>query len=452
MRSVVALALGNRVSGAGVALTTASAVLFLALVGFGLFGYLRNPYAGIVVFIMVPALFVVGLLLIPLGLWLDRRRRGVPAAPGWPSLNLADANVRRTATFVVVATLANIAILSVASFGAVEYSESQAFCGQTCHSVMSPEFIAQQAGPHARVHCVACHVGPGTGAFLSAKLNGSRQLGLVATGSYHRPIPTPIENLPTGEATCEQCHWPDRYIGEVTKVFYEHADDEANTPTKTTVRLKVGGPIAGTRAGTGIHWHMDRANVVEYVATDEHREQIPYVRTTTPDGPVREYFADGATAADIAGRPRRRMDCFDCHNRPAHTFGATPERTVDAALGDGRIDARIPFIRREAVRALRAAYPSHEVASAQIDRTIREALNERLPRTFEESSLHRAIQVTQAIYTTNVFPWMNIGWGTYPNQSGHTTSPGCFRCHDENHKTRDGLAIRQDCELCHAID
>ena len=83
---------------------------------------------------------------------------------------------------------------------------------------------------------------------------------------------------------------------------------------------------------------------------------------------------------------------------------------------------------------------------------MREALNARLPHRFEEASLQRAIQVTQAIYTTNVFPWMNIAWGTYRNQSGHTTTPGCFRCHDESHKTRDGLAIRQDCELCHAID
>jgi hypothetical protein len=451
MRAFLARALRVRVSAAGVALTTSSAVLFLILIGLELFGYLQNPYAGIVVFIMVPALFVLGLLLIPLGTWIDRRRQPVGTAE-WPTLSLGDANVRRTVIFVVVATLVNIAILSVASFGAVEYSESQAFCGQTCHSVMSPQFVAHQGGPHARVHCVTCHVGPGTGAFLSAKLNGSRQLWLVMRGDYHRPIPTPIDNLPAATVTCEQCHWPDRYIGDVTKVFYEHADDEANTATRTTVRLKVGGAIAGTGSGSGIHWHMNRANVVEYVAADERREQIPYIKVSTPDGQVREYFAEGVTPGDVAGRPSRRMDCFDCHNRPAHTFGSTPERAVDAALGDGRMDAKIPFIRRDAVRALRAPYPSHEAASAEIDRTIRESVNARLPHTFEEASLRRAIQVTQAIYRTNVFPAMNIGWGTYTNQSGHTTSNGCFRCHDETHKTRDGRAIGQDCELCHAIE
>jgi hypothetical protein len=272
------------------------------------------------------------------------------------------------------------------------------------------------------------------------------------SGDYHRPIAAPIDKVPASTVTCEQCHWPARYIGDVTKVFYEHADDEANTPTRTTVRLKVGGATAGTGAGAGIHWHTNRANVVEYVATDEQREDIPYVKVSTPDGQVREYFAEGVTANDIAGRPSRRMDCFDCHNRPAHTFGSTPERAVDAALGDGRIDANIPFIRREAVRALRAPYPSHEAAATEIDRTIRQAVNARLPHAFEEASLQRAIQATQAIYRANVFPAMKIGWGTYATQTGHTTSTGCFRCHDEAHKTREGRAIPQDCELCHVIE
>ena len=317
---------------------------------------------------------------------------------------------------------------------------------------MTPEFTAHGGGPHARVECVACHVGPGAGAFLSAKFNGSRQLWLVASHSYRRPIPVPVHDLPTVAGTCEQCHWPDRYIGDVTKVFYEHADDAANTPTVTTVRLHVGGAVSGTGSGSGIHWHMNRSNVVEYVALDEAREQIPYVRTTGPDGTVREYFAEGVTAETIAGKPRRRMDCTDCHNRAAHSFGTTPERAVDKAIGEGLIDAKIPFIRREAVRALRAEYPSQEVAEQQIEQAIREALKADLPRGFEESALRRSIGVTQAIYRRNIFPEMNIKWGSYANQLGHMTSNGCFRCHDDAHKTRDGLAIKQECESCHSIE
>jgi hypothetical protein len=258
--------------------------------------------------------------------------------------------------------------------------------------------------------------------------------------------------MPDVQLTCEHCHAPDRFVGDKIKVFFEHADDEANTQTKTTVRLHVGGPISGTGGGTGIHWHMNRANLVEYVALDDKREKIGYIRVTTPDGKTREYFADGVAPEESAGQPRRRMGCLDCHSRPAHTFGASPERAVDAAIGAGLISVKIPFIRREAVRSLATAYPSHEVALPEIERTIRTAVGANQARGFEEAELRQAVAVTQAIYRQNVFPSMKIGWATYRNQLGHMVSTGCFRCHDESHKTRDGVAIRQDCELCHTIE
>jgi hypothetical protein len=453
MRRVLAAALRHWISAIGVALTTASALLFLFLIALDLLGFLQNPYVGIIIFVIVPALFVVGLVFIPAGLWLERRqRRGEAPGSPWPRLDLRDPGTRRMLGFVAVITLLNLAIISTASFGAVEYTESREFCGQVCHDVMGPEFLAHQNGLHARILCVSCHVGPGATAFVSAKLNGTRQLGLVLSGKYQRPIPAPIEGMPDVQLTCEHCHAPDRFVGDKIKVFYEHADDEANTQTKTTVRLHVGGPVSGTGSGTGIHWHMNRKNLVEYVAVDAKREKIPYVRVTTSDGKVREYFAEGATPSSLEGQPRRRMGCLDCHSRPAHTFGSSPERAVDAALGAGLINSTIPFIRREAVKALSAAYPSHEVALPQIERAIRDALGTRGPQGFTESDLRTAIGVTQAIYRYNVFPSMKIGWGTYASQLGHTTSSGCFRCHDENHKTSDGTSIRQDCESCHAIE
>lgn len=450
MRPAVATVLRSRIATVGATLTTAGALLFLVLVALDLFGFIENPYAGIVIFILVPAIFVAGLLLIPLGTWIDRRRGRIAPLPS--VFSLSDPNVRRTLGFVVVATIINLAVVSFASFGAVEYSESQAFCGQTCHPVMRPQFTAHQVGPHARVHCVSCHVGPGAGAFLSAKFNGSRQLWLVASHTYRQPIPSPIHNLPPVEGTCQSCHWPDRYIGDVTKVFYEYAEDAANTESKTTVRLHVGGAVSGTGSGTGIHWHMNRSNVIEYLAEDDQREKVTYVKRTAPDGSVRQYFGEGVTADAVAGKPLRRMDCTDCHNRAAHTFGTTPERAVDAAIGAGLIDRKIPFIRREAVRVLRANYASQDAAAQQIDRSIRDALKASLPHDFEEAVLRRSIAVTQAIYRRNVFPEMNIVWGSYANQSGHTTSNGCFRCHTDTHKTRDGLSIKQDCESCHSIE
>lgn len=453
MRPVFTTVLRNPISRVGVSLTTASGLLFLFLLALDLFRVLENPYTGIVVFIMVPGFFVLGLSVIPVGLWIERRRvgRGL-AAPAWPRIDLNDPGIRRTVFFVITATLVNLVIVSFASYGAVEYTASQSFCGQACHAVMQPEFVAHRTGLHGRVPCVACHVGPGADGFLTAKFNGTRQLALAISGRHSRPIPTPLQNLPDVRTSCERCHWPDRFVGDKIKVLYEHADDEANTQTKTTLRLHVGGPIAGTGTGTGIHWHMNRGNEIEYVALDDKREQIAYVRVATPDGTVREYFAEGKTEADLAGRALRRMDCIDCHNRPAHQFGSTPERAVDAALGEGLMSPKIPFVRREAVRALRAEYDSQDVALREIERTMREAMNARVPRAFEEGDLRQAIAITQAIYRRSVFPSMKVGWGTYANQIGHTVSTGCFRCHDESHKTRDGAAIRQDCKLCHRIE
>jgi hypothetical protein len=434
-------------------LTTASALLFIFLVIADLLGFLQNPYAGLVVFIMVPALFVLGLLLIPVGLWLDRRRGGAAAAsPAWPRIDLNDSGIRRAVFFVLLATIVNLGIVGLASYGTVEYTESQTFCGQACHTVMEPEFVAHQSGNHGRVHCVQCHVGPNVGGFLTAKLNGTRQLALAVTGTYARPIPIPVENLPSVTNSCENCHRPDRFVGDLTRVVYDHANDEANTETVTTLRMHVGGSIGGTGTGSGIHWHMNRANAIEYVAADDKREEIPYVRVSTPGGQVREYFAEGVTAESIADRPRRRMDCLDCHSRPAHRFGASPEREVDAAIGAGQISRKIPFIRREAVRALGGSYISQDVAVREIDRAIREAMNALKARPFEEADLRQAIGVTQRLYRVNVFPSMKVTWGTYPNQLGHITSNGCFRCHDESHKTTTGVAIRQDCDMCHTIE
>lgn len=453
MRPIVSSALRNPLSRIGVGLTTASALLFVFLLALEFAGFLKNPYAGLVVFVMVPFLFVVGLLLIPFGVASERRRAARGLAPAaWPRIDLNEPGIRRTVFLLITATLVNIALVSLASYGAVEYTESQTFCGQACHTVMEPEFVGHQSGPHARVHCVACHIDPGAGGFLTAKLNGTRQLALALTGGYSRPIQTPVENMPDVRNSCEQCHWPDRFVGDKIRVLYEHANDEANTQTKTTVRLHVGGPVAGTGSGAGIHWHMNRANEVEFVALDSKREQIPYVRVTTPDGRVHEYFAEGVTHAAIEGKPRRRMDCMDCHSRPAHRFGASPEREVDAAIGAGQISQKIPFIRQEAVRALGGTYATQDIAFREIDRSIREAMKARLPLAVEEADLKRAIGVTQAIYRANVFPSMKVGWGTYANQLGHTTSMGCFRCHDDSHKTTDGVAIRQECELCHIIE
>ena len=452
IRNLVVRLASHPVSAIGAILSVASGCVFLALAILHLFGAAGNPYADIVIFVLLPALFAVGLLLMPLGLWLRKRRPTTAMARelAWPTIDLNVPHTRHTVLFFAASTFVGLVALSFASQRAVEYSESQQFCGQTCHQVMGPHYEAHKSGLHGRVNCVECHVEPGAQGFFKAKLHGTNQLRLAVTNRFPRPLLSPLDvGRPNVYTSCEQCHFPDRFIGDVVKVLYEFADDEANSKTMLTLRLHVGGPVAGTGRGTGIHWHMNQSNVVEYVATDDKLEQIPYVRVSAPDGQIREYFAEGASASDLKGRPTRRMGCIDCHNRPAHTFGAAPERAVDAAMGAGLISAEIPFIRREAVRALRAEYPDQDTAFVGIERAIRRAID---TGKANEDELRQAVAVSQAIYRTNIFPSMKIAWGTYPDRVGHTTSQGCFRCHDDSHVTKEGKALGQDCETCHSIE
>jgi hypothetical protein len=445
------------VSVIGVFLTTMGAVLFLIVFLLDLFGLHTNPYIGIVFFLVFPAIFIVGLLLIPVGLWRERRRRLAGRAPstlGWPRLDLNDPTQRRWTVFVIAATLLNVIIVSLASYRGIEYMDTVGFCGQVCHEVMQPEFVAYQDGPHSRVACVQCHIGPGAQGFVQAKLSGTRQVFAVMFDTYERPIASPVKNLRPARITCEQCHWAEKFHGDRVRMVRSYAEDEANTEQITTLRVHVGGGSERLGIATGIHWHMNVANEIDYIATDDKRQVIPWVRLRDRTGRVREYVVDGVTPEQLAAGERRRMDCMDCHNRPSHTFAPSAERAVDAAMEAGRIPRTLPFVKREATAALKGTYASREQAADAIAARLREFYRANYAAAFSmrRQDVDRAIAGSQDVYRRNVFPTMNVTWGTYPNNIGHTDFPGCFRCHDEEHKTKDGTTIGQDCETCHAIE
>jgi hypothetical protein len=436
-------------------LATIGSVLFLIFFALDLLGWHTNPYMGIVFFLILPGVFVFGLLLIPLGMWLERRRRlaGKPLDLHWPVLDLRDPRQRRWSFFVVVATVVNLVIVSVASYSGVHYMDSVEFCGQVCHSVMEPEFAAYQDGPHSRVSCVQCHIGEGASWFVRSKLSGARQVFAVAAGTYTRPIPSPVHNLRPARETCETCHWPEKFHGDTVRVFRSYAADEANTESLTTLLVHVGGGSDRLGVATGIHWHMNLANEIEYIATDDKRQVIPWVRLKDASGDVREYQVEGVTAEELARGERRRMDCIDCHNRPSHPFDPSADRAVDRAMAMGAISAKLPFIKREATAALAAAYPSRTAAIDAIAARLREFYRAQYPEVYMggRQEVERAVNATQQLYRRNIFPDMNLTWGSYANNIGHMDFPGCFRCHDDSHKTKDGRTIGQDCALCHTF-
>ena len=435
------------VSIAGALITTTAAVVFVALLIASMLGLFNNPYAGLVVFVAIPALFVLGLVLIPVGMWLQRRKvaRDPDSVDDWPVVDFRISRVRRMALLFTALTALNVVIILVAGYGSLHYMESPTFCGQTCHTPMHPQFTAWKAGIHARTACVDCHVGEGAQGFVHAKLAGTRQLAHVITGGFPRPIP-PGANVPPGghSLTCGRCHQPTKTAGDVIRVKREYADDEANSETMTVLLMHVG---RANPTGKAIHWHADPATKVEFASPDHSRQTIPYVKVTDATGQVKEYFAADVTAPP-AGAALRTMDCVDCHNMVGHRIAPSAALAVDAAIAAGQIPRTLPFARREGIRVLEASYPSEDAATQGIDQEIRKFYSS-VGKPVDNQEVGRAVAALQTAYRGNVFPSMKVAWGSYPDNTGHTASPGCLRCHDGSLTAKDGSKINDDCEYCH---
>ncbi len=435
----------------GSSLTTVSAGAIIVFLALEFSGVPLSPYIGILSYLLLPAVFILGLLFIPLGAYLDRRHRRRNNITETPHIKL-DFNsprMQKLAVIVGFLTLFNLIIVSIASYEGAVYMESVAFCGQTCHTVMEPEFMAHMDSPHAMVKCVDCHIGPGIPALVHAKLNGLNQVYGVLTGSYERPIPAPVHNLADANLTCGECHNGNKDLGDILKVTTDYGLDDENTPLTSVLLMHVGGD------GDGIHgWHLDPDREITYYAPDDDRSVVSYVNVKNPDGTTVEYFADGAEISPATLKPDalRRMDCTDCHNRATHQF-SMPGPALNAALDDGRLDVGLPAIKQAGLDALEHAVDSEDglrLISDEITAFYTENHSEVVAE--KAASVDAAIATIQAIYRRNIFPKMSIGWGTYPDHNGHTQFDGCFRCHDDGHSSRDGEhVISQDCTMCHNV-
>ena len=387
-QSFVSYLLCDWVASIGAIVTTTSAVIFLTFA----FQSFSNPYYGIVVFLVFPAFFVLGLILVPAGVWRCSKRRG--GLRNIPSVDVTGPAAIRFFGLLGLLTVINVAIVSAGTYTSVKYMDSQQFCGRVCH-VMIPQYTAYQDSAHSRVECVSCHVGPGAAWFLHYKLSGIHQVFAVTFKTYDRPIHAGNRSLRPSADTCEQCHWPEKL-----KIVKRYEEDAHNTEKITVLMMHVGTRIHKAHVGKNI----------EYIAADTERKDLPWV---SANGVVYK-------SRDIAGE-RRKMDCIDCHNRPTHAFDM-PATAVDAALESGELDRTIPYLKRDAVLQLTGKKPIEEAQPA-----------------------------VKRIYARNIFPEMTVSWGTYPNNIGHDLFPGCFRCHDDNHKNDSGKAITQDCSTCHEL-
>jgi hypothetical protein len=439
-------------AGTAIALASLTSIVFLFLIE--LTSGHDQPYLGIFTFILFPAIMIFGLFIIVVGMLLERRRRRKSAPSEIAAYPILDFNVPRQRRTFLVLLCAGFLFLFMSAFGSYrvyEYSESVTFCGQACH-VMTPEFTAYNASPHAEVACVHCHVGGGAEWYVRAKFNGIRQLYGVTFDSYNKPIQTPVHNMRPANDTCAKCHWSEKFHGDVLKVFNHYNYDENNSLNQTRMLVKVGGGNAENGQVGGIHWHMNIANEVSYIATDEKRQNIPWVKFKDATGNVVEYATKDAqfTPQQIEQAPKRTMDCIDCHNRPAHVY-LPPDKAVDNSFTANKLDASLPYLKLKAVEVLSKPYASTEEAVNSIAANLDEYYRTNHADVYaaKMDSITSATAEVQRIYRTYFFPEMKTDWRTHPDNIGHYKVQGCFRCHDGQHFSKEGKVIRNECSICH---
>lgn len=449
----------NWVSLVGATIAVISLFMIIFLVVITSFSSQGGTYLGLVVFIILPGFLVMGLILIPVGMFFkvrrDKKKHVIPPSE-WPQINLNDLRHRNAFFIFSIGTTIFLFLTAVGSYEAFHYTESVEFCGTLCHSVMQPEYTAYQNSPHARVACVDCHVGSGANWYVRSKLSGMYQVYAVTLGTVPRPIETPISNLRPARETCEQCHWPQKFYSRKLVTQKHYLADENNSEWDVTLTMKIGAPISALGLQEGIHWHINPNVKIEYKSTDKKRDKIPWVRYTNLKTGEVFIYQDKNESADpksLDTMTTRTMDCMDCHNRPSHNY-QPPAFFINNAITAGSIPKELPSIKSKAMDILGTDYSTTDTAMIVIKDKINSFYKEKYPDIYANKKylVDRAVSGIQEAYKKNIFPEMKVKWSVYPNNIGHMEFMGCFRCHNDNHATQQGRLIKKDCNLCHSIN
>jgi hypothetical protein len=292
----------------------------------------------------------------------------------------------------------------------------------------------------------------GTVRNMMLKASHIRHLPQTVLGQYEHP--EEAETLRPANESCEQCHWPPSFHYNTVLEIRHFEEDEQNSEQRIYLILNTGGGRSEQGLGYGIHWHIE--NQVEYIATDEQKQDIPWVRATFPNGQTVEYndVTNPLSADEIAQAETKVMDCVDCHNQMGHPF-ESPEFLIDQAMAAGRLSTDLPFIKKEMQDLLTANYESQEAALEAA---------ESLPITYKDAypaaavanpeAVEQAAQLAQELVVRLIFEEEGVTWRSFPNNNGHgghKDFPGCFRCHDGEHLSSEGESIRLHCNICHSI-
>ncbi|MCF8240106.1 MAG: NapC/NirT family cytochrome c [Melioribacteraceae bacterium] len=444
------------IGGATIAIISFFMIVFLFVVS--AFLDRGSSYLGLITYILLPAILVAGLILIPVGMLLKKRRIKEPEETHdlkWPRIDFNDQRHRNAFVIFSVGTTIFLFLSAVGSYEAFHFTESDEFCGTICHTVMKPEYTAYQNSPHSRVGCVECHVGSGADWYVKSKLSGLYQVYSVLAEAYPKPISTPIENLRPARETCEQCHWPEKFYDRKVRSMKHYLSDEQNTEWKIDLVLKIGGEHSAKGLEEGVHWHINKDVKIEYKARDHKRLDIPWVKYTdlaSGETYIYEDEDDPLDEMEMDSLEVRTMDCMDCHNRPSHNYNP-PAFFVNNAIAGGTIPKQLPEIKMLSMEICAETFTSTDSAMMYIENTIKEYYADYYPEITDTNSalIDQAVKGLQEEYSKNIFPEMNVKWDEYPNHIGHVEFDGCFRCHDDLHTTEEGKYIQKDCNQCHFI-
>ncbi|PTN07739.1 NapC/NirT family cytochrome c [Mangrovibacterium marinum] len=445
------------ITGAVLAIFNLASILSLMLLSY-FFGF-GGSYIGLFIYIVLPVFMILGLILIPVGMRLYRKKARKAEQEGkrlaWPVMDFNNVAVRNASIIFIVGTVFLLIISSVGSYEAFHYTESVEFCGKLCHQVMEPEYTTYHGSSHERVACVACHVGSGASWYVKSKMSGLYQVYSVLANKYPKPIPTPIANLRPAQETCEECHWPEKFYDWKLRIQHSFLADDQNTENIVYLQIKTSSKNNSHGIQKGIHQHISPDVKIEYKTLDDKRQVIPWVRYTNTKTGASEVYTDHENPVSqslLDSMETRVMDCLDCHNRPSHDY-QVPQNFIDKLMAEGKIPKTLPSIKLLAVTAMNQDYSSRDSAFLAIDAQVKEYYELVDPDVLasRKDEVEQAIAAIQQGYANNIFPEMKVSWKSYANNIGHMEADGCFRCHNDRHATPAGKLISKDCNLCHDI-
>lgn len=419
---------------------------------------LDNTNLGLFIYIILPGFFVLGLLLIPIGILRERKRMrksGNGENKRLPMIDLNNPSHRSAFIFFAVSTVIILILSTLGSFKAYHITESVEFCGKLCHKVMEPEHTAYQNSPHANLLCVECHVGAGASWYVKSKLSGLHQIYAVLADDYDRPIQTPLHDLRPARETCERCHWPQKFYSRslVTNKYF--LADSLNSEWDILLQMKTGPEYSAMGLKEGIHWHINPAVSIDYISENDKRENIIYVRyknLNTGETIIYNNAENAITDSIVKSAEMRTMDCIDCHNRPSHKY-KSPTVYFDQAMIAGRISRQIPFIKKTSMEILRETFTDKDSALMRISEGIGGFYRATYPDYYKVNNqkIDSAVTSIKESFSLNAFPRMKVSYDVYPDHIGHLETNGCFRCHNDQFVSQNGRKITRDCNLCHTI-